>query len=155
MQNFRKIQWIVIDNSWNGRTDRRMDGRTRVNSKVPIPTKVGGPKRVPLYERHFHYGSNASDPVAKQVTDKVSGIKTCKFGSGTIKNHYNVICGHISGKTLDIFERDNSTQFSFCPFQNSGKNFNSFTGAYFRGGEFSVHFSGEILPFSSKKVPVL
>ena len=39
MQNFRKIQWIVIENFPDGRTD----GRTRVNSKVPIPTKVGGP----------------------------------------------------------------------------------------------------------------
>ena len=39
MQNFRKIQWIVIENF----PDARMDGRTRVNSKVPIPTKVGGP----------------------------------------------------------------------------------------------------------------
>ena len=40
MQNFRKIQWIVIENFPDGRTD----ARTRVNSKVPIPTKVGGPK---------------------------------------------------------------------------------------------------------------
>ena len=42
MQNFRKIQWIVIENFPDGRTD----GRTRVNSKVPIPTKFGGPKMV-------------------------------------------------------------------------------------------------------------
>ena len=40
MQNFRKIQWIVIENF--------PDARTRVNSKVPIPTKVGGPK-IPGY----------------------------------------------------------------------------------------------------------
>ena len=35
-----------MDSHWefSGRTDGRTDGRTRVNSKVPIPTKVGGPK---------------------------------------------------------------------------------------------------------------
>ena len=37
MQNFRKIQWIVIENF----PDARTHGRTRVNSKVPIPTKSG------------------------------------------------------------------------------------------------------------------
>ena len=40
MQNFRKIQWIVIENFPDGRAD----GRTRVNSKVPIPTKSGDQK---------------------------------------------------------------------------------------------------------------
>ena len=38
MQNFRKIQWIVIENFPDGRTHTRTHARTRENSKVPIPT---------------------------------------------------------------------------------------------------------------------
>ena len=40
MQTFRKIQWIVIENF----PDARTHARARVNSKVPIPTQVWGPK---------------------------------------------------------------------------------------------------------------
>ena len=50
MQNFRKIQWIVIENF----PDARTDGRTRVNSKVPIPTKVGGPTKVVILSALLH-----------------------------------------------------------------------------------------------------
>ena len=73
MQNFRKIQWIVIDNFPDGRTH----ACTRVNCKVPIPTKVGGPKI---------------------VNDIFAGIETFKFEFSTIKNHYNDIHNDILDK---------------------------------------------------------
>ena len=55
MQNVRKIQWIVIENFPDGRTD----GRTRVNSKVPIPTKVGGPINRHTYQVFDRFGKTA------------------------------------------------------------------------------------------------
>ena len=64
-----------MDSHWefSGQTD----AHTRVNSKVPIPTKVGGPK---------------------SVNDKIPGIGTCKFEFATIKNHYNDIHNGILDK---------------------------------------------------------
>ena len=35
--------WLLRKVDEDGRTDGRTDGRNRVNYKVPIPTKVGGP----------------------------------------------------------------------------------------------------------------
>ena len=45
------------------------------------------------FQAHWNTGS-----VPKQVNDKVSGIKTCKFGTGTTKNDYNNIHNEIVEK---------------------------------------------------------
>ena len=58
MQNFRKIQSIVIENFPDGRMHARTDARTRVNSKVPIPTKVGDQKGIIFKDIQGFQGHN-------------------------------------------------------------------------------------------------
>ena len=115
MQNFRKIEWIVIENFPDAPTDGRTDARTRVNSKVPIPTKVGGPtspklsgppKCIIKFKKlvknlslkiisptfHHHPGLalkrlKGCDTYCKWTNGAFSGVKTFKFEFSTMENH--------------------------------------------------------------------